>query len=67
MFPKCPHESRRGTLHTRTRYVCTDNPSELAWFMGVDESSLVRGAKPADEDLLECSEVRPPMCRQVMA
>ena len=30
------------------KYVCTENPTELAWLMGVDEKSLVSGPKPDD-------------------
>lgn len=42
----------------RMRYVCTENPKELAWFMGIDETAMKKGNKPKDEELLECFEVR---------
>ena len=36
--------------------MCTENPAELAWFMGIDEKSLRAGPKPDDMDLVECHE-----------
>ena len=39
-----------------TKYVCTDEPAELAWFLGLDESALKKGAKPDDLALVECAE-----------
>jgi len=39
-----------------TKYVCTSNPEELAWHMGLDVKDLVSGVKPDDLDLVECSE-----------
>ena len=36
--------------------MCTGNPEELAWFMGLKESELVSGPKPKDLDLVECAE-----------
>lgn len=38
------------------KYVCTTNPEELAWHMGLDMRDLVSGHKPEDLDLVECSE-----------
>ena len=38
------------------KYVCTENPEELAWYMGLDESDLVSGPKPDDLDLMTCFE-----------
>ena len=42
--------------HCRRKYVCTSNPEELAWFMGIEQKDLVRGVKPDDLELVECSE-----------
>lgn len=39
-----------------TKYICTDEPAELAWFLGLDETALKRGAKPDDLNLVECAE-----------
>ena len=36
--------------------MCTSNPEELAWFMGIEQKDLVRGVKPDDLELVECSE-----------
>jgi hypothetical protein len=38
------------------KYVCTTNPEELAWHMGLDMRELVSGHKPEDLNLVECSE-----------
>merc|ERR1719305_1575647 len=38
------------------KYVCTSNPEELAWHMGLDVKDLIQGIKPDDLDLIECSE-----------
>jgi len=38
------------------KFVCTTNPEELAWFMGLEMKDLKKGAKPADLELIECSE-----------
>jgi len=42
--------------HGRRKFVCTTNPEELAWFMGLEMKDLKKGAKPADLELIECSE-----------
>tara|TARA_B110001452_G_scaffold237271_1_gene217025 strand:+ start:1619 stop:2161 length:543 start_codon:yes stop_codon:yes gene_type:complete len=39
-----------------TKYVCTDEPAELAWFLGLEETALKKGAKPDDLELVECAE-----------
>ena len=38
------------------KYVCTENPEELAWHMGLDMSDLKQGPKPDDLELIECAE-----------
>merc|ERR1711892_161820 len=38
------------------KYVCTDNPQELAWMLGIDEKELTSGPKPDDLELVECHE-----------
>ena len=40
----------------RLKYVCTSEPGELAFMMGVEEKDLVEGVKPDDLDLIECAE-----------
>ena len=42
--------------HRRTKYVCTSNPEELAWHLGLNEKDLVTGVKPEDLELIECAE-----------
>ena len=39
-----------------TKYVCTSDPTELAWMLGVDAKDLKTGPKPDDLDLIECAE-----------
>lgn len=36
--------------------MCTSNPDELAWFMGLEVKDLQTGVKPDDLELIECSE-----------
>ena len=38
------------------KYVCTSNPEELAWHMGIDMKDMMTGAKPEDLNLVECAE-----------
>jgi hypothetical protein len=38
------------------KYVCTENPEELAWHMGLEIKDLVTGVKPDDLNLIECAE-----------
>lgn len=38
------------------KFVCTSNPEELAWHMGLDVKDLVAGVKPDDQELIECAE-----------
>jgi len=38
------------------RYVCTEDPTELAWIMGIDMKELKAGPKPDDLNLIECAE-----------
>jgi len=38
------------------KYVCTSDPEELAWHLGIDVKDMVTGAKPDDLDLIECAE-----------
>ena len=40
----------------RRKYVCTEDPKELAWLMGVEEKDLKSGPKPDDLELVECHE-----------
>ena len=36
--------------------MCTENPEELAWLLGVEENELQMGPKPEDLNLVECHE-----------
>ena len=38
------------------KYVCTSDPEELAWHLGLEMKDLKTGAKPDDLNLIECSE-----------
>lgn len=38
------------------RYVCTEDPAQLAWYMGLEMEELKAGPKPDDLELIECSE-----------
>jgi len=38
------------------KYVCTSNPAELAWHMGLEVKDLKTGGKPDDHSLIECAE-----------
>ena len=38
------------------KYVCTNDPEELAWNAGVEVKDLVTGVKPDDLNLIECAE-----------
>jgi len=38
------------------KYVCTGNPDELAWYMGLELKDLKVGPKPDDLELVECAE-----------
>jgi hypothetical protein len=38
------------------KYVSSTKPDELAWYLGLEENQLVKGAKPEDLNLIECAE-----------
>lgn len=38
------------------KYVCTSEPEELAWHLGLEMKDLKSGPKPDDLNLVECSE-----------
>ena len=38
------------------KYVCTSEPEELAFMLGLDEKDLIKGVKPDDLTLVECAE-----------
>ena len=40
----------------RRKYVCTEDPAELAWMLGIDVATLTSGPKSDDLELVECHE-----------